>query len=122
MTSKLEETMAFAELLFALAKELDDGTICQKMEGKKGNLKVQPNSLFYQVWSLSSFEVSRQVSRNDLNQISSVSLLMISLTALANEGLFDLTRHPWLIRAMSLSFAETIEEPGYSQVKWPKFC
>ena len=37
-----------------------------------------------QVWSLSSFEVSSQLLKNDLNQISSVSLLMTSLTALAN--------------------------------------
>ena len=46
-----------------------------------------------QVWSLSSFKVSRQLS-NDLNQVSSVSLLMTSSTALTNEGLFELTRHP----------------------------
>ena len=45
-----------------------------------------------QVWSLSSLKVSRQLSTNDLNQVSSVSLLMTSSTALTNEGLFELTR------------------------------
>ena len=43
-----------------------------------------------QVWSLSSFKVSRQLLTNDSNQVSSVSLLMTSSTALANEGLFEL--------------------------------
>ena len=41
----------------------------------------------FQVWSLASFEVSCQLGMNVLNQISSVSLLMTSLTALANIGL-----------------------------------
>ena len=44
-----------------------------------------------------------------------------SMMALANEGLFELTRRPSLTRAVSLSFAETTEEPGCSQVKRPKF-
>merc|ERR1711923_572986 len=78
--------------------------------------------LHYQVWSLSSFKVSRQLLANDLHQVSSVSLLMTSLLALANEGLFELTRRPSLTRAVLLSFAETTEEPGCSQVKRPKFC
>ena len=43
-----------------------------------------------QVWSLSSFKVSRQLLINNLNQVSSVSLLMTSSTALANEGIFEL--------------------------------
>ena len=30
----------------------------------------------------------------DLNQVSSVSLVMTSATALANEGLFELTKRP----------------------------
>ena len=75
-----------------------------------------------QVWSLSSFKVSCQLLTNDLNRVSSVSLLMTSSTALANEGLFELTRRPSLTRAVSSSFAETTEEPGCSQVKRPKFC
>ena len=50
----------------------------------------------------------------DLNQVSPVSLLMTSLTAQANEELFELTGHPSLTRAVSLSFAETTEEPGFS--------
>ena len=54
------------------------------------------------------------------NQVSSVSLLMTSSTALANKGLFELTQHPLLTRAVSSSFAETTEEPGCSQVKRPK--
>ena len=70
-----------------------------------------------QVWSLSIFKVNHQVSTNDLIQVSSVSLLMTASTALANEGLFELTRRPSLTRAVSLSFAETTEEPGRSQVK-----
>ena len=41
----------------------------------------------HQVWSLSRFEVSCQLLRNDLNQVSSTSLLM---TALTNEGLSKL--------------------------------
>ena len=67
------------------------------------------------VWS--SFEVSRQLLTNDLNQVSSVSWLMTSWTALANKGLCELTRRPPLTRAVSLSFAETTKEPGCSQVK-----
>ena len=75
---------------------------------------------FIQVWSLSSFKVSCRLLTNDLNQVSSVSLLMTSSTALANEGLFELTRRPSLTRAVSSSFAETTEEPSCSQVKRPK--
>ena len=41
------------------------------------------------VWSLSSFEVRCQLLTNDLYQVSSVSLLVTSSTALANKGLFD---------------------------------
>ena len=41
-----------------------------------------------QVWSLSSFKVSRQLLTNDLNEVLSFSLLMTSLTALTNKGLF----------------------------------
>ena len=74
-----------------------------------------------QVWSLSSFEVSRQLLTNGLNQVSSVSLLMTSSTALANKGLFELTLCPSLTLAFSLSFGETTKEPGCSQVKRPKF-
>ena len=75
--------------------------------------------VYNQVWSLSGLKVSWQVLRENLNQVSSVSLLMTASTALANEGLFELTRRPSLTRAVSLSFAETTEEPGYSQVKGP---
>ena len=78
-------------------------------------------ALCKQVWSLSSFKVSCQLLTNDLNRVSSVSLLMTSSTALANEGLFELTRRPSLTRAVSSSFAETTEEPSCSQVKRPKF-
>ena len=58
--------------------------------------------------------------KENLNQVSSVSLLMTSSTALANEGLFELTRRPSLTRAVSLSLAETAKEPGCSQVYRPK--
>ena len=74
-----------------------------------------------QVWSLSSFEVSRQLLMNDLNKVLFVSLLMTSPTTLAKEGLFELTRHPLLTLPVSLSFAETTEEQGCSQVKKLKF-
>ena len=65
-----------------------------------------------QVWSLSSFEVSRQLLINDLNQVSSVSLFMTALMALTNEGLFELARRPSLTQAVSLSLTETTKEPG----------
>ena len=65
-----------------------------------------------QVWSLSPFNVSCQLLTNDFNQVSSISLLMTSSTALANEGLFELTRRPSLTRAVLLPLAETTEEPG----------
>ena len=68
------------------------------------------------------FESELASFQENLNQVSSVSLLMTSSPALANEGLFELTRRPSLTRAVSLSFAETTEEPGFSQVKRPKFC
>ena len=58
----------------------------------------------------------------NLYQVSSVSLLMTSSTALANEGLFELTLRPSLTRAVSWSFAETTEEPGLFQTRsigWP---
>ena len=42
-----------------------------------------------QVWSLSSFKASRQLLTNDLNQVSSFSLLMTASTALTNEGLLS---------------------------------
>ena len=71
-----------------------------------------------QVWSLSSFEVSCQLFTNDLNQVSSVSVLMTSSTALGNEGLFELSRRPSLTRVVSSS---TNKEPGRGQVKRPKF-
>ena len=54
----------------------------------------------YQVWSLSSLEVSRQLLTDDLNQVSSVSLLMTSSTSLTNGGLFKLTRRPLLTQAV----------------------
>ena len=75
-----------------------------------------------QVGSLSSSEAGRQLLMNDWNQVSSVSLLMTSSTALANKGLFELTRRPSLTRAVSLSFAQTTEEPGCSQMKRRKLC
>ena len=56
-----------------------------------------------------------------MDQISSVTLLMTDSTALANEGLIELTRCPLLTWVFSLSFVGTTEEPGCSQVKRPKF-
>ena len=70
-----------------------------------------------QVWTLSSFKLSRQLLTNDLNQVLSVSLLMTAPTALTKEGLFELTRWPLLTQAVSLSFAETSKVPDCSQVK-----
>ena len=57
----------------------------------------------------------------NLDQVSSISLLMTASTALANEGLFELTWRPSLTRAVSLSFAETTEEPDCSRVKKTQF-
>ena len=57
-------------------------------------------SLQLQVWSLSSFDLGRQLLRNDLNQVSSLSLFMTSSTALANKGLFELNRCPSLAGAV----------------------
>ena len=54
-----------------------------------------------QVWSLSSQKVSCQLLTDDLNQVSCISLLMTSSTALANEGLFELTLRPSLTWAVS---------------------
>ena len=64
------------------------------------------------------FESGLASFQESLNQVSSVSLLMTSSPSLANEGLFELTQRPSLTRAVSLSFAETTEEPGCSQVKF----
>ena len=41
-----------------------------------------------------------------------------SSPALANEGLFELTRHPLLTRAVSSSSAETTENPVVVRWKW----
>ena len=59
--------------------------------------------------------------KENLNQVSSVSMLMTASPALA-IGLFELTQCPSLTRAVWLSFAETMEESGYSLVKRPKHC
>ena len=56
--------------------------------------KQESEARLAQVWSLSSFKVSRQLLANDLNQVSFISLLMTSSTALANKGLFELTQRP----------------------------
>ena len=47
-------------------------------------LQHRSDQLQHQVWSLPSFEVSRQILMNDLNQVSPPGLLMTSSTALAN--------------------------------------
>ena len=75
-----------------------------------------------QVWSLLGLKVSWQVLRENLNQVSSVSLLMTSTPALANEGLFELTQRHSLTQAVSLSFMEITKEPGCSQVKRLDLC
>ena len=49
-----------------------------------------------QVWSLTSFKVSSQLLTNALDQVSSVSLLMTALTALAKNRLLEPSRcHSW---------------------------
>ena len=58
---------------------------CQRAFETKQRLKV---------WSLSSVAVSCQLLTKDLNQVSSVSLLVTSPMALANQELFELTWHP----------------------------
>ena len=61
--------------------------------------------------------MSCQLLTNDLNQVSTVSVLMTASAALANEGFYELTRRFSLTGAVSLSFAEITEEPGFSPVK-----
>ena len=84
------------------------------------SLLVMYGEARYQVWSLPSLKVSCQLSTNDLNKVSSVSLLMTNLTAFANEGLFELARGSSLTWSVLLSFAETTEETGCSEVERPK--
>ena len=67
-----------------------------------------------QVWSLSILEVSCQVGLES----SLASLLMTSLMALANEGLFELTRRPSLRWAVSSSFTETTEVVRWILLKY----
>ena len=81
-------------------------------------VKYDRRQLCTQVWSLSSFKVNRQLLTNDMNQVWSVSLLMTSLTDLANEGLSELTQRPSLTWAVSSSSAETTEGPGFFLVKF----
>ena len=70
-------------------------------------LSPESEGVQQQVWSLSSFKVSRQLLTNYLNQVSSVSWLRTSSMALANEGLLELTQRPSLAWAVLLSFAKT---------------
>ena len=67
------------------------------------------------------FQSESPTFKENLNQVASISLLITSSTALANKGLFELTRRPSLTPAVSLSFTETTEEPSSSQVKLLKF-
>ena len=53
------------------------------------------------------FESELATFKENLNQVSSVSLLMTSSTALVNKGLFELTRSSLLACAVLLFFAET---------------
>ena len=75
--------------------------------------------VYDQVRSLSRFILSRQLLKNDLNQVSSVSSVHDCLYGLANKGLFELTRRPSLTQVVLLSFAKTTKEPGCSKVKRP---
>ena len=68
----------------------------EDVEGSEDSLRVVDLLVIEQVWSLSSFKVSRQLLTNDLNEVSSVSLLMTASAALANEGLFGLNQRPSL--------------------------
>ena len=59
------------------------------LHSTQGPLNIfHAGSVDTQVWSLTSVEMSCQLLTNDLNQVSSVSLLMTSWMALADEGLF----------------------------------
>ena len=58
-----------------------------------------------------------QIFRENLNNLSSVYLLMTSSTALPNEGLFDLTLLPFIDTVCLVVIHLTTEEPGE---KWPK--
>ena len=91
----------------------------EDVESGEDSLRVV-DLLVEQAGSLTSFKVSRQILKNDLNHVSSVSLLMTFSTALAIAN--KLTRQPFLTQAVSLSLSETIKEPGCSQMKRPKLC
>ena len=56
--------------------------------------------------------------KENLNQVSSASLLMTASGDLSNERFIELTRRPSLTQAVLSSFAETTEDPGCSQVKF----
>ena len=48
--------------------------------------------------------------KENLNQVSSVSLLVTSSTAFANKGLFELTRHPSMTRAVEEVMSKETDE------------
>ena len=111
--------------VFGVREEIDRNGLAQyegvSGEGVGGRFAQPHQAGIGQAWSLSRFKVSRQLPMNDLNYVSSVSFIMTASTALANEGLFELTQLPSLTRAISLSLEETTEVPGCSQVKRLKF-
>ena len=101
--------MRLAQVSRNLTKLLDIKSL--KLLDNYAQFNPSPLSM-KQVWSLSSFEGSRQLLTNDFNQVSSVSLHIHSSTAVAKKGLFEMTRRPSLTRAVLLPLAETTEEPG----------
>ena len=69
-----------------------------------------------------TFQSESPSFKENLNQVSAVSLLITSLMTLANKGLFELTPRPSLTQAVSLSLTGATEEPGCSrQVEKLKF-
>ena len=88
------------------------GLLTGSQHGRQWQATLQERPLGDQAGMVTTkFQSESPTFKNDLNQVSSKSFLMTSSTALANKGLFELTRRPSLKRAVSLSFAETTEEP-----------
>ena len=80
---------------------------------KKAQTPPVPGMVTIEFWSeLPTFNARLELS---------VSLLMASSTALANEGLFDLTPRPLLTQAVLLPIEETCEEPDCNRANYNFF-
>ena len=95
----LPHTTLAANHVFTKQSRIDDFENCGNYHGNVNVVTTSCMIIFFsvyfgkrqhrvmaQVWSLSSFGVSCHLLTNDLNQLSSVSLLTTASTALANKG------------------------------------